>query len=404
MEIADVVVIGAGISGASLAHWCAKAGLKTVVLEQDADAGGCMRSQRSADGFWWELGAHTCYNSYGTLIDLLASCGGLDKLLPRQKAPFRLLVGDALRPIAKELSKLELLLSAPKLLWSGKEGKTVRGYYGPIVGLNNYQRVFSPLFAAVPSQPADDFPAEMLFKKRPRRKEILRSFTLQGGLQTAVDLALATPGISLRTQAQAVQVTQTADGWQVDLADGSMVGARRLVLAVSPRAAAGLLQTPLPVLAAQLGKITTHGVQSLGVKVAAEHVRIERVAGIVPQKDAFFSAVSRDLLPDAQWRGFTFHLRPGVSRESALQRMTAILGCQPQDLVEVVERRVELPSPVLGHAEVVAGIERALLEGPKNLYLLGNYFGGLAIEDCALRARQEASRLLAGTSVATQAA
>ena len=148
MEIADVVVIGAGISGASMAHWCAKAGLKTVVLEQDEGAGGCMRTQRSADGFWWELGAHTCYNSYGTLIDLLTSCGGLGKLLPRQKAPFRLLVGDALRPIAKELSKVELLLSAPKLLWSGKAGKTVRTYYGPIVGMGNYQRVFSPLFAA----------------------------------------------------------------------------------------------------------------------------------------------------------------------------------------------------------------------------------------------------------------
>ncbi len=403
MEIVDVVVIGAGISGASMAHWCAKAGLQTVVLEKDADAGGCMRSQRGADGFWWELGAHTCYNSYGALVDLLASCGGLGQLLPRQKAPFRLLVGDSLRPIAKELSKVELLLSAPRLLWTSKAGKTVRSYYGPIVGMGNYQRVFSPLFAAVPSQPADDFPAEMLFKKRPRRKEILRSFTLQGGLQTAVDLALATPGIRLDTQARAVEVRLGGDGWQVELADGSVLTARRLALAVPPSAAAELIKRQLPALAAELGKISTQGVQSLGVRVAAQHVRIESVAGIVPRSDAFFSAVSRDVVPHEHWRGFTFHLRPGVSREAALQRVTAILGCQRQDLVEVVERQVELPSPVVGHAEVVEALEGALLTGPKELYLLGNYFGGLAIEDCALRARQEALRLLAGTNVATAA-
>lgn len=404
MEIVDVVVIGAGISGASLAHWCAKAGLQTVVLEQDDAVGGCMRTQRTAEGYWWELGAHTCYNSYGTLIDLLTSCGGLDRLLPRQKAPFRLLVGDALRPIAKELSKIELLLSAPKLLWSSKTGKTVRTYYGPIVGMGNYERVFSPLFAAVPSQPADEFPAEMLFKKRPRRKEILRSFALQGGLQTAVDLALATPGVRVRTNAQAVRAHPSDAGWQVELADGTALAARHLALAVSPKVAAQLLQPHQPALAAELGKITTQRVRSLGVQVTTQRVRIEPVAGIVPQNDVFFSAVSRDVVPDERWRGFTFHLRPGVSRATALERMTKILGCAEHDLLQVVEREVELPSPILGHAEVVVGIEKALLAGPKNLYLLGNYFAGLAIEDCVQRARQEASRLLAGTSVATTAA
>jgi protoporphyrinogen oxidase len=41
-----------------------------------------------------------------------------------------------------------------------------------------------------------------------------------------------------------------------------------------------------------------------------------------------------------------------------------------------------------------------LLHGPKGLYLVGNYFTGLAIEDCVLRARAEANRLLAGTALA----
>lgn len=406
MNPTDVLVIGAGISGASMAHGCARGGRSVAVLEQDDGPGGCLRSRRLGAedgvprGFWWELGAHTCYNSYGALIDLLGACGGLGQLLPRQKAPFRLLVGDEVRPITRELRFGELLLSAPRLLTTRKDGQTVRGYYGPIVGARNYAEVFSPLFAAVPSQPADDFPAEMLFKKRPRRKEVLRSFTLQGGLQTAVDLALATPGVTLlpRTAVRAVQ--RDGDRYVATAEDGRQFTAAALAVAVPPAAAAALLAELHPPLAAALRQIATQVVRSVGVSVARERVQVERVAGIVPQHDVFFSAVSRDVVDDPERRGFTFHLRPGVSREQALARIAAVLGCPVEALEHVSEREVQLPSPRLGHAEIVAAIERALAEGPKDLYLVGNYFAGLAIEDCVQRAQREASRLLAGTAVA----
>ena len=77
----DIIVVGGGISGLSLAHYASKAGLKTLLLEKAPEAGGCLRTMRQVDDFWLELGAHTCYNSYGNLIGVIEDCGLREKLL-----------------------------------------------------------------------------------------------------------------------------------------------------------------------------------------------------------------------------------------------------------------------------------------------------------------------------------
>ncbi|MHC4225768.1 MAG: FAD-dependent oxidoreductase, partial [Planctomycetota bacterium] len=59
----DVLVIGGGISGASFAYHAARNGRGVLVVERDAEPGGCLHSKRYPSGFWYELGAHTCYNS-----------------------------------------------------------------------------------------------------------------------------------------------------------------------------------------------------------------------------------------------------------------------------------------------------------------------------------------------------
>ena len=52
-----------------------------------------------------------------------------------------------------------------------------------------------------------------------------------------------------------------------------------------------------------------------------------------------------------------------------------------------------LPSPVIGHDRVVAELDRML--AGQRLALTGNYFEGLAIEDCVLRSRSEWARIAA---------
>jgi UDP-galactopyranose mutase len=74
-----------------------------------------------------------------------------------------------------------------------------------------------------------------------------------------------------------------------------------------------------------------------------------------------------------------------------MRRATRLLGVEPRDLDAAVERRAVLPSPVVGHREIVAELDRALEGGC--LALTGNWFGGLSIEDCVLRSRAEWERV-----------
>jgi UDP-galactopyranose mutase len=114
-------------------------------------------------------------------------------------------------------------------------------------------------------------------------------------------------------------------------------------------------------------------------------------AFVIPAADSFYSAVTRDPFPDPERRSFTFHFREGVSREDQLRRMAEVLRCPVGELGEPLVRLTVLPSPALGHDRVVAEIDR-LLAG-RRLALVGNYFQGLAIEDCVLRSFDEFARI-----------
>ena len=392
-ENVDVVVLGAGISGLCLAHRVARSGRKVLVLESADAPGGCFRSERQPAGFWFEMGAHTLYNSYGSLLSTIDELGLRDRMLTRQKAPFRMLVDGKLRSIPWQLSLPELFASAWHAFSERKQGRTVADYYGRLVGRRNWKRVVAPLFATVFSQPADKFPAEMLFKKRTRRKDIPRSYTFAGGVQTLTDRIAAEPGITVRTNAQVHALARTEGNFVVEIAGGDRVFAQRLGLAL-PAPEAGRLLAPLaPEIATSLARIQTAKIESVGVVAEARHVQLPRLAGIVPINDTFFSVVTRDVVPDERLRAFTFHFRAGLTLDERIERIRAVIGLDRGEFACVATHSASLPSLALGHAAIAEEIDRRL--PGSGLYITGNYFGGLAIEDCSLRSAKEAERLIA---------
>ena len=85
----------------------------------------CIRDSRftdELDGFWLELGAHSAFNSYGNLLAILEAAQALDRLQPRAKVGFRLVVNGAVRSIPSQLSFSELLLAPFRLLRLKKTG------------------------------------------------------------------------------------------------------------------------------------------------------------------------------------------------------------------------------------------------------------------------------------------
>jgi protoporphyrinogen oxidase len=121
----DLVVIGGGISGLGFAHFANQHGLKTLLLEASDQVGGCIRSHQfdTPDGpFWAELGAHTCYNSYGNLLQILEETKQLDKLQAKQKLGYQIQTPDERKSIPAELNYWELLGVIPRLLMAKKTG------------------------------------------------------------------------------------------------------------------------------------------------------------------------------------------------------------------------------------------------------------------------------------------
>jgi protoporphyrinogen oxidase len=387
-----LLIIGAGISGLSMAHYAAAAGLKVLILEQERQAGGCLHSHRFSgepDGFWLELGAHSVFNSYGNLLAMLEAARALDRLRPRAKVGFRMLADGMVRSIPSQLHFSELLLAPFRLLGWKKTGRSVVDYFGRIVGPRNYAAVFEPAFNAVICQPASEFPAECLFNPRPRRKDFPRSFTLVGGLQTITEVLANDLPVQYGQTVRAVQ--QVRGGFSVATDDGEY-RARSLCLATPVAEAARLLQNDFPELSTALAQIQTAWVESVGVAVPKAQLKLPLVAGLIGRNQAFYSAVSRDTVPDPAWRGFTFHFRPGALDEAdKLDCIAQTLGLPRQKLTSVVSKTNRLPALRVGQGDLISAVDRALAE--TRLALTGNYFTGVAIEDCVARSRAEWERV-----------
>jgi protoporphyrinogen/coproporphyrinogen III oxidase len=388
----DVAVLGAGISGLCAARACAHAGLRCIVLEEASLPGGCIHTVRTADGYWFELGTHTLYNSYGSLLDILVESDLTNAIERRQKAPFRLLVEGKVRSVPSQIAMGELFASAWRAFTEKKTGRSVGDYYGRLVGKRNWQHVFAPLLSSVPCQRADDFPAEILFKRRPRRKEFPRTFTLKQGISTLVDKLAADHRVTLRVNAGARALTRIEQGFAITAADETAVVVHHLILALPPNVAARLLAPLVPEAAAALAQVRTADIISTGVVFAKKDLVFPRLAGLVPLDDVFFSAVSRDVIPDDRFRALAFHFRTGLSQEERLDRIAAVTGVGRQAFAHVAEHQTSLPSPGLGHADIVQAIDQGI--AGSRVYVTGNFFGGLAIEDCVLRSLAETARLI----------
>ena len=391
----DVVVVGGGISGLSLAFYCVQAGMKTTILEKNETTGGSFASpQYSANGkkFWLELGAHTCYSSYQNLLEIIESCGMKDAIIPRAKVPFTLFMDGKIKSIVSQLNILELLISAPNLFKLKKDGQTVKSYYSKIVGEKNYRDVISHFFNAVPSQRTDDFPADMMFKSRPKRKDVLKNYTFKDGLQSVARAISARSGLNVFTGQEVNSIQYIDDLYGIRTANGGEYSAKTLIMATPSLVSSKLLRDIHPDIASHLSKLKAADVDSLGVVVRKENISMKPVAALISPDDVFFSVVSRDTVPDDNYRGFVFHFRPGLDDKTKRTRITEVLGVGMSKIEHTFSKVNTVPTLQLGHHQWLEKTD-SMLKKEKNLLLTGNYFGGMAIEDCVSRSRSEFDRL-----------
>ncbi|MBL8251766.1 MAG: FAD-dependent oxidoreductase, partial [Candidatus Competibacter sp.] len=240
---------------------------------------------------------------------------------------------------------------------------------------------------------ADDFPADSLFRSRPRRKDVPRGLTVGGGLQAIAELLSARPSLEIDWGRNVRELRREGEAFLIR-ADGGEYTARALCLATPVTVAADLLKPAFSAIAEDLAQIETATVETVGVALPAERLRVPPVAGLIGRGEPFYSVVSRDTVPDPRWRGFTFHFRPGaLDEQGRLDCIARVVDVPRNELTSenTVFKINQLPALRVGHAERVKRLETRL--AGTRLALSGNYFGGVAIEDCVARTRGEFERL-----------
>ncbi len=388
----DTVVVGGGIAGLSLAQFAVRAGWRPLVLEVAGRTGGCLHTRRTESGFWLELGAHTCFNSYGGLLSILREVGLGESFLARRRLPYRLWTDQGDRAIAGQLHYTELLAAPFRWRFASRRDKSVADYFGALVGRRNFDEVFGPALDAVICQPSGEFAADALFRRKPRDKRVPRGFTLPGGLETAAEAIATHGGFDVATGEAVTGCARDGNGFVVTTATGEY-RTPHLAFATPAWVTANLLQAPFPALSAMLARIVPARVESLGVTVERERVRLAALAGLIGRAQPFYSVVSRDVVEDPALRGFTFHFRPNTLDHAGKRHVVAtVIGTD--DFMEAGAAEWALPALRAGHATWVEGLDRMLARLP--VALTGNYFLGVSIEDCVARSDSELARLRRG--------
>ncbi len=396
------IVIGGGISGLSAAHYALQADVDTLVLEASDRPGGCIHSSSfdALNGYWVEAGGHTCFNSYGHLIQIMEQLDLLELATAKTKRSYKLWISGERRSILSALHPLELIGALPGLFRIDKAGKTVADYYGRIMGRKNYRDLLGPAFRSVVCQDADQFPADALFRKKPRRKDVLRAFTMPDGLAEIPRAIASQPGFKLRYGAEVQSVEADGPLYQLGLGDGTSLSCERLTLAVPPDVAQTLLRQVEPDAAAAIQGIGVAEIDSLVLVFERSQLSVDEIAGLISVDGAFLSAVSRDFLPDDRYRGFAFHFPvSGLSEAERVQSACQAIDADPATISAKAHVRNRLPSLTANHAHQIAALDSALADG--RIAVTGNWFLGVSIEDCVTRTHSEHQRLFGALSAAT---
>jgi protoporphyrinogen oxidase len=395
-KIYDCVVVGGGISGVSFAYYLSKAGKSVLLLDNKAKAGGQIQTE-PADvnpDYWFEMGAHTCYNSYAHLVSIIIEEGLGDLVQPLLKHGYAVYSQDKIKTIFSELSVLQMLPACFKYFFSRKNGKTVKEYFRPMVGGKNYNNLFRYAFSAVICQPADDYPAEIFLKKRNTKdKTFPRKFTFKQGMSSFIDSILSKCNIESVQSSEIVTINRENDIFIIETKDGQRYPSRNVSLATSPQTSSMLLSNVEPEVSILLSTISSFQSESLNVIISKDRLNIKETAGIIALSDKFMSAVSRDLISDERLRSFTFHFEKSkLQLPEQINLICNVLGIRSSDIMEQKFSEHTLPALRLQDRNIEKNIDNLLKH--KSVFLTGNYFKGLSIEDCVTRSKREAERFL----------
>jgi oxygen-dependent protoporphyrinogen oxidase len=450
---ADVVVVGAGLSGLTVAFRLARRGLRVVVLEQAARPGGVIGSVRR-DGALYEQGPNSGLDTTPLINELLAAAGiGGERVDASAAASKRyILRGGQLSPLPMSPGAF---FGTPLFSWRAKLGllrepfvaaaaaeaeETVAAFVRRRLGNEFLDYAIEPFVAgiyagdptmlSVPAAFPRLFALEQKYgslirgqilgaRERKRSGEKAKnaavSFSFRNGMQTLTD-ALARD-LRLDCGVRVEGLGRAADGGFVLQCERGgqrfSLRARSTVLAVPAYAAAPIVGRLLPETAPVL--------EAIAYPPVATVAGCYRRADVAHPLDGFgFLAPAREVPPilGCLFSSSMFAGRAGTSsvllttfvggvRSAPLaqrseddigadvaQALRRFLGAgQPQWQVVTRWPRA-IPQYTLGHLQRIAAVERAEAATP-GLRFCANWRGGVSVGDC-IKSAHAAADAMAG--------
>ena len=390
-----VAVVGGGISGMGFAHYCTANGFKATVFEKN-EIGGCLQSVALNKDAYYELGGHTLTHTYTSVLEILKYYGKTDVIREKGNLKFELYTQKGFKSLFSRIQVLSLLASLPGLGFISKNNLSLASYYGKVLGKKNYKNLFSLLFRAILCQEPDNFPAEKLFKKRNKDKTFPKKYVLEKGVQQLLEIIGTNPNITCKENTTVTAISKHDDTYRIWSNNELLMEASILALACPANVAAKLLDDGYPSLANHLRAIEQVSVETALLEVLDENTPLFRKKSILGADNRFYSAIR---IPENKGNPlhWCFYFPADTySKTEKMNILAEVFQVAPEKIQVKATRTFQLPGLTVANLSAIAAIEREIKD--TNLFFSTNYMDGLSIEDCCVRAKSEAERLVALTA------
>ena len=448
--IADVIVIGGGISGLASAWWLQQSGVRVVLLDAAPRAGGTIGSARE-DGFLVESGPNSVLDTtplIGRLLDDLnigservyAHPAARNRYVLREGRLLALPVSPAAflsTPLFSTAAKLRLLCEPFIGRAAPDAEESVADFVRRRLGAEFLDYAIDPFVAGVYAGDAATLGIAAAFPRlhalerdygslalgqvfgarnraRGQSRASGRSFAFRQGMQTLTD-AIAARLARIELSTGAVRVTPGTGGLTVTaigergprefrarsvlLATSAYAGAD-LVAPFAPQAAAALAAIPYaPVAVAVSGYrrgTIAHALDGFGFLVPRRERR--QILGTLFSSTLFDDRAPPGLVLLTTFVGGMRQPELAGLDESAIAglveaELTALLGATaPPEFMRIRYWPRAIPQYTLGHADRMSRVETAERDHP-GLFFCCNYRGGVSVGDCIESAHRSAGRI-----------
>ncbi len=449
MNEIDILVIGGGISGLSVAGWLAQAGVSVEVWEQETRPGGKIQSI-STEGYLMERAASMILNFRPEVTDFMEKSGLEAHKMLRTETANRYLVhkGQLLSlpmklgpmitsPLWSLRGKLRLFLE-PFITKGGKAQQTVSEFITRRLAYELLEKAMGPYVTGTLASDPDKANAysvlprltaleqrygsltmgifmHRLLQRRTASKT--EAFSFKGGMSTLIDFLVTMPGVFFRPKYRVTGLEKDKLGWRVtrkSLLGEHTVWARQVILTTPADVTASLVTS----LDSQLANTLRHiemaplSVVHLGFPRSAIPHSLDGTGFLTPHNEAFavkgclwMSSLFPDRTPQdkvllsAYLGGATQPIAVDWDNERSIAEVLVALrhlvGLKRDPEMVRIDRHYQgLPLYHGDYSHQLAEMTKRLKRLP-GLYLEGNYRGGISVRDRIAHASKTAQLILA---------